>query len=372
MLVVFSGNTSWSMYNFRLNLIKQFMKLGYEVCIVAPEDEFTNKIIAEGIAFVPLKGLQRAGNNPIQDFNLYREYVHIYNRLKPTFIFHYTIKPNIYGTLAAKWCKVQSISIITGLGNAFSKKSLVYFFSAFLYRFSSRFAAEVWFLNASDRAVFVERAIIPQHKSFILPGEGVDTNWYQSASSYPETGPITFLLVSRMLYDKGVEVFVEATRLLLQKGYSISALLLGQIDQENPQKIALPTIEAWQQEGLITYLGATNNVKPHLQTAHVVVLPSFYKEGVPMVLLEAASMGKPIITTDNPGCVDVVEDGKNGYLCVRESVEDLAEKMEKFIHLVQAEKVKMGIFGRKKILESFDQKIVMDIYTNKFQQLTAL
>ncbi len=356
------------MYNFRLSLIKKFIHFGYEVCVVAPEDEYTEKIKAAGIRFIPVTKLKRSGNNPIQDFNLYREYVRIYKALQPAFIFHYTIKPNIYGTLAAKICNIKSISITTGLGNAFSSKGVLFYFAKYLYKVSSAYAIEVWFLNSSDRSIFLNNNIIPEHKSFILPGEGVDTALFKPPLFYPENETTVFLLISRMLYDKGIEIFVEASRLLINKGYAVSSLLLGQIDNDNPEAISLEKIEEWQKEGTIKYLGATTDVKPFIENVHAVVLPSFYKEGIPKVLLEAACMEKPIITTRNPGCTEVVDDGINGYLCAIKNVDDLAEKMEKFIHLSIGEKKKMGIAGRKKMQENFDEKIVIDIYKRKCDQ----
>ena len=364
MLIVFSGNTSWSMYNFRLSLIKQFLYFGYQVCIVAPEDEYTEKIRAEGIRVITVKKLKRSGNNPIRDFNLFLEYIKIYKYLQPAFVFHYTIKPNIYGSLAAKICNIKSISITTGLGNAFSTKGSLYYFAKYLYKISSVYAVEVWFLNSSDKSVFINNNIIPESKSFILPGEGVDTSLFTPTLYVPKNEKTTFLMVSRMLYDKGIKEFVEASKLLVKKGYRLSSSLLGQIDTDNPEAIALEIIEKWQQEGVVKYLGSTKDVKPYIENVDAIVLPS-YSEGIPRILLEAASMEKPIITTRIPGCTEIVEDGVNGYLCETKNVEDLAAQMEKLILLTTAERKKMGEAGRKKMQESFDEKIIIQIYKAK-------
>jgi glycosyltransferase involved in cell wall biosynthesis len=355
------------MYNFRLGLIKKFIQLGYEVCVVAPEDNFTKKIIDEGIKIITVKKLKRSGNNPLQDFGLYREYVSIYKKLQPDFIFHYTIKPNIYGTLAARFCKIKSISIITGLGNAFSNNGILFRVAKLLYKVSLAYPVEIWFLNSSDKSIFISNGIIKAHQSFILPGEGVDTTAFTPAVHRAENTNSTFLLVSRMLYDKGIEEFVQASKLLLKKGYSLTSLLLGQIDYDNPEVIALEVIEKWQQEGIVKYLGSTNDVKPYIENVDVIVLPS-YREGIPRILLEAAAMEKPIITTRIPGCVEVVEDGVNGYLCQVKNVEDLASQMEKLILLPMEERKKMGDAGRKKVLADFDEKIIIDIYRQKCDQ----
>ena len=367
MLIIFSGNTSWSMYNFRLGLMKKFIQFGYDVCVVAPEDNFTNKIIDEGIKVVTVKKLKRSGNNPLQDFSLYWEYIGIYKKLQPDFIFHYTIKPNIYGTLAARFCKIKSISIITGLGNAFSSNGILFRIAKLLYKLSLAYPVEIWFLNSSDKSIFISNGIIMADKGFILPGEGVDTTVFSPALHHPENTITTFLLVSRMLYDKGIEEFVEASKLLLKKRYALTSLLLGQIDYDNPEVIALEVLEKWQQEGIVQYLGSTNDVKAYIENVDVIVLPS-YREGIPRILLEAAAMEKPIITTRIPGCVEVVEDGVNGYLCEIKNVEDLANQMEKLILLPIEEREKMGVAGRKKVLADFDEKIIIDIYRQKCDQ----
>ena len=372
MLVVFSGNTSWGMYNFRVGLIKKFKAFGYEVCVVAPQDEYSERFEMEGIRFYPVKCLKRFSINPIHDFLLYREYIKIYQSLQPAFIFHYTIKPNIYGTLAARFCNIKCISITTGLGNAFSRKGVLFYLAKFLYKLSSLFALEVWFLNAGDRKMFIKNNIIPGYKSFVLPGEGIDTSLFTPSSIIPEKGVTTFLLFSRMQYDKGIQIFAEASRALLEKGYAVSSILLGQIEENNPEAIPRETIEQWQGEGIVKYLGTTTDVKIYIETADVVVLPTYYREGIPKVLLEAACMAKPIITTRTNGCVEVVDDGINGYLCEIKNADDLAAKMEKFIQLPAAKKYQMGIAGRKKMEMEFDEKIIIEIYKHKLEQYTQL
>jgi glycosyltransferase involved in cell wall biosynthesis len=353
-------------------MMKKLIQHGYEVCVVAPEDEYTTFIEEAGIRFVAIKKLKRSGINPIEDYLLLKEYLQIYKELKPALIFHYTIKPNIYGSFAAKYCRVPSISITTGLGNAFSKKGLLFLIAKYLYKRSSVHAREVWFLNSNDQKIFVENGIIPAEKGFILPGEGIDMNLFRQEENVEENKSfIVFLLVSRMLYDKGVEIFVKATEILLKKGYKISSLLLGRIDEENPEGIPKETLSDWQSKRLVRYLGATDDVKPFIRNSDCVVLPSFYKEGIPRVLMEAACMERPIITTLNPGCLELVDDGVNGYLCKTEDVTDLSEKMEKFIHLSAAEKITMGKAGRKKMETNFDEKIIVDIYLNKCKQFLS-
>lgn len=368
MRIVFSGNTSWSMYNFRLGVMKKFLSLGYEVYTVAPWDNFTEKIEQEGIRVVTIKNLKRSETNPIREFKLLREYISVYKALQPDIIFHFTIKPNIYGTLAARYCNIACISVTTGLGNAFSKKGVIFLAAKYLYKISSSYSKETWFLNENDRDLFVKSNVLPLSKTFILPGEGVDTSRFP-ATQYPlKEEPVEFLLIARMLYDKGVGYFVEASKILKAKGYNISSVLVGDIDKDNPQNIGADQLAKWDAEGAVSYKGGTQNVKPFIENSHCMVLPSFYKEGLPRILLEAACMERPIITAVNPGCVDILDDGVNGFLCQPRDAADLADKMEKFIKLSYLEKINMGKAGRKKVLLKFDENIIIDIYLQKFTQ----
>ena len=368
MRIVFSGNTSWSMYNFRLGVMKKFLSLGHEVYSVAPFDEYAEIIEKAGIKVIFIKKLKRSDTNPIQEIRLLKEYVEVYKEIKPDFIFHYTIKPNIYGTLAAWFCKIPSISVTTGLGNAFSGKGIIFLAAKYLYKLSSHYSKETWFLNDSDRDLFVRNNIIPLKKTFILPGEGVNMLQF-GTSTYPtEEASVNFLLISRMLYDKGVELFVTATKILIEKGYNINSVLLGQLDPENPQGISAEKLAMWNKEGYVQYPGYSPNVKPYIENAHAVVLPSFYKEGIPRVLMEAACMERAIITTDTPGCTEIVDDGVNGYLCKANDVNDLVEKMTSFIELSYQKKIEMGQAGRRKMELRFDEKIIIEIYLDKLQQ----
>lgn len=371
MIVVFSGNTSWSMYNFRLMVMKKFQELGHKVVVVTPVDNFAEKLITENIEVVPILKMERSGTNPIRDYGLYREYVKVYKKIKPDFIFHYTIKPNIYGTLAAKKCKIPCISIATGLGNAFANTdSLIFYFAKQLYKFSSRFAKQVWFLNTTDQELFIQHKIIPKEKSFLLPGEGINLSLFSPSKSplKADHKEVRFLLIARMLYDKGVSIFAEASQILLSKGYEFSALLLGQLDYDNPQKISIETIKEWEAKGLVKYLGSTSHVQSYIDAADCIVLPTYYKEGIPRVLLEASCMEKPIITTINPGCTDIVKDGVNGFLCNPKDAVSLADMMEKFIHTSEEERNLMGKNGRNIIEANFDEQHVIDIYLEQWKK----
>lgn len=370
MVVVFSGNTSWSMYNFRLMVMKKFQELGHKVVVVTPVDNFAEKLITENIEVVPILKMERSGTNPLHDYGLYREYVKVYKKIKPDFIFHYTIKPNIYGTLAAKKCKIPCISIATGLGNAFANTdSLIFYFAKQLYKFSSKYAKQVWFLNTTDQSLFIQHKIISEDKSFLLPGEGINLSLFSPSKTVVKSSAsqeVKFLLIARMLYDKGVKIFADASEILISRGYKFSALLLGQLDYDNPQKIAIETIKEWEANGFVKYLGSTAHVQSYIEAADCIVLPTYYKEGIPRVLLEASCMEKPIITTINPGCTDIVKDGVNGFLCAPKDAVSLADMMEKFIHTSEDERIVMGKNGRKIVETDFDEQHVIDIYVEQW------
>ena len=370
--IAFVSNTSWSVYNFRLGIIQKLRELGHYVLVIAPKDQFSAKIISKGIDFQNLE-LDNYGTNPFGDFRTFCQLLRIYREYKPDFIFHYTIKPNIYGSLAARWRGIPCIAVTTGLGYLFSKKNqLIPFIASVLYRFAMRKCLEVWFLNDTDRDVFVRKKIISPSKAFILNSEGVNTTFF--APTDFEISPereLRFLFAGRILWEKGIGLFVETARRIKTKYKNVHFQILGFIDPANPDSVPIDLIAKWQKQRIISYLGETTNVRPFIAKADCLVLPSYYREGVSRVLLEAASMAKPIITTDNVGCREVVEDGVNGFLCLPANPEDLEKKIEHFILMSKDERFHMGWAGRKKVLEQFDEKDIIRTYLDKINHFFA-
>ena len=363
--VAFVANTSWSIYNFRLGIIRKLKSLGIKVVVVAPKDQFSAKLVSEGVDFENLY-LDCYGTNPLTDLRTFLSLIKIYKQNKFDFIFHYTIKPNIYGSLAARLCGIPCFSVITGLGKLFMYNNWVLKkFISLIYKIGVRKCQEVWFLNQDDLQTFLELKIVQVSSTFVLHSEGINTRKFYPTNFDLPSGPLKFLYVGRILWQKGIGEYVEAAKKL--KEYhkdSIKFGILGFIDPENPDTVPANFISKWQKQGIINYLGETIDVRKYMDEADCIVLPS-YREGMSRVLLEAGALGKPIITTDQVGCRDIVKHGVNGLLCQPKDAEDLKRKIEDFIYLPIEEKFRMGRAGRKKVLMEFDEQIIIKKYLEK-------
>lgn len=357
--ILLVGNTAWSMYNFRVGLITELLKTGYYVTVVAPSDNnFDKRIIELGANFIDIQ-IEAKGTNPITDLRLIQKFKRIFKEKKPDFIFFYTIKPNIYGCLAARAIGIPHIAVTTGLGYTFLNNNIVARIARILYKKAFKSAVEVWFLNDEDFKSFLQYNLISKSKGSILNGEGINLERFQASNN--QTDIVSFILVARMLWDKGVGEFVEAARILKTQYPATKFKLLGFMGIDNPSAISEQQMRLWQDEGIVEYLGSTNDVRPYLHSASCIVLPS-YREGVPITLLEAAAMCKPIVTTDSVGCRNTVNDGITGYLCETKNAQALANAMEKIILMSPEQRQKMGEAGRKKITEEFDEKLILSHY----------
>lgn len=360
--LAFVSNSSWSLYNFRLEVIKHFIDQGFIVYVIASEDEFTKKLSAEGCHFIPVSFNNRTVSF-LGNIKLFFELKRIYSHIQPDLIFHYVIKPNIFGAIAASMLGIKSISIITGLGYAFQKNYLLKYLIRYLYTYSLKKVEEVWFLNQQDAEYFLHHKICRESKISILHSEGVDTNKFCSNEReiIKKPSSFIFLMSTRLLWSKGVDLYAKAAKMLKEKGYDVECRIIGFFEEKHPDSIPEQQFSYWRKCGYINYLGFARNVFPFLLEADCFVLPTSYNEGVPRSLLEAASMEIPIITTVNKGCVDVVEDGENGFLCEK-NAEDLADKMEKIMFLPTSQRKVMGQNSRKKMISEFDMAHIIDKY----------
>lgn len=351
------------MYNFRIDVINYLIAQQYRITVLAPDDGYSAKLTAAGCAFQPIE-FNNKTRNPVSDFLFYRMLRDHYREIRPDFIFHYVAKPNIYGSLAAGAEKIPSVAVVTGLGYPFARKNLLFILMRALYHRALTNASEVWFLNNEDAQVFVREKIVKIAKVKVLPGEGINTTTFSSAQTRQLHQPFAFLMSTRLLKSKGIFLFADAARILKKKHYNVQFNLLGFFEKNHPDSISPENLDEWKREGLIHYHGFADDVRPFLQQCDCFVFPSYYNEGVPRCLMEAASMELPIITSYNRGCKEVVLNNSNGYICNVRDPFDLADKMEKMFLLSPEERERMGKNGRQLVLKKFGMSKILQEYSN--------
>ena len=360
------ANSSWSVYNFRMDLVRHLLAR-FEVLIIAPRDEFADELTLAGCRFVEIRFNNRS-ENPVADYTLYRSLQRIYRTERPDIIFHYVIKPNIYGSMAAAGAGIRSVAVITGLGYSFDRNNWLNRVVAYLYRKALKKASEAWFLNEEDASVFVRRRLVTAGKVRILPGEGINTEYFSPPAHRPvaRSRAFHFLMSTRLLKSKGVGMYVEAARILGKKYHDVRFTLIGFFERHHPDSITEGELRYWQRKKIIEYGGFARDVRPFLRQADCFVFPSFYHEGIPRCLLEAAAMEIPIITSFNTGCREVVKEGVNGFLCSPHNITELTARMEEMMKLEPAERARLGHNGRQlvsgkygidRILKEYDRAV---------------
>ena len=370
MKIVICLNTAWNLVNFRSGLIRALVAAGHDLVAVAPDDKYALTLKDLGCRFVPLY-MENGGTNPLKDALLMWRFLHLFTQEKPDLYLGYTVKPNVYGSMAAHMHGIPVINNIAGLGPVFINGGWLMRIVCWLYHTAMKRSAKVFFQNPDDLALFIEKGIVRPDVTELLPGSGIDLNHF---TPYPvpaikdSNAKFQFLLIARMLRDKGVGEFVEAARLLSRNWPMAEFCLLGLVDVQNPAAISRDEMDAWVAEGVVTYLGVSDDVRQQIVDADCVVLPS-YREGTPRSLLEAAAMARPIITTDAVGCREVVDDGVNGYLCKVGDAGDLAEKMKRMLNLSFDQRRQMGQNGRLKMERDFDERLVIKKYLDAIQRL---
>ena len=366
-------NSAWNLLNFRSGLIRALVAEGYVVVAVAPDDAYSARLSELGCRFVPLP-MDNQGTHPLRDLLLTFRFWRLLRRERPDVMLAYTVKPNVYGSLAAGLLGIPVMNNIAGLGAVFIKGGWLARLVRGLYRLALRRSAKVFFQNRDDRALFVDAGLVKPEQTDLLPGSGIDLARFSadeksSMLSAKDFGrPFRFLLIARMLRDKGVVEYVAAAKQIRARWPNVECGLLGFLDVQNPAAISTEEMNAWLAEGDVRYLGVSDDVRLEIAQADCIVLPS-YREGTPRTLLEAAAMAKPIITTDAVGCREVVDDGVNGYLCQVRDANHLAAKMHAMLGLSVAERVAMGQAGRKKMELQFDEKIVINKYLQVVDEL---
>ena len=364
MKILFSDNSLWSLIQFRGNVIRNLIAKGYDVVLVAPFEHLSDERKIEGVKYLYIP-LERNKNSLMAlVIYVYRLFL-IYKKERPDVIFQYTIKPNLIGSIIAKILSIPSISMIAGLGYTFSNNNIKNKIINQLYSFALNLNFKVLFLNTNDFNVFRKNGFVNIDKMYLLKGgEGVDLNRYITNNKNISNESVNFLMVARILWDKGYGEYVEAAKVLLKRHSNVNFAICGYIDEDYPTGVPKSIVEENHKNSIVTYLGCVEDVRPLINNSDCIVLPSYYNEGLNRSLMEAISMSKPIITTNQQGCEELVDDGINGFLVEKMSVESLVVGIEKVVSLGKDGIVKMGIKSREIAVQKFSDNLVIDAYHN--------
>jgi glycosyltransferase involved in cell wall biosynthesis len=362
-----AANTTWNLFNFRAGLIRALLNAGYRVTAFSPKDKYVEQVKALGVRHVHLP-LDNSGTNPAKEALTVLRLYNLLRRSRPSLLLTFTPKPNIYGSIAAARLGISVISNVAGLGRAFVEPGWLNMVSRVLYRVALRHPARIFFQNRDDVELFLKARLVERGRIDLLPGSGVDVERFTPAQK-KESGLFVFLFVGRLLADKGVREFVGAARMLRPEGEGFECRILGFIDERDPSSIQLDELRQWEAEGVVRYLGGSDRVADIMADADCVVLPTYYREGCPRSLLEASAMAIPTIAADSTGCRDIVTEGENGFLCRPRDVGDLANKMRRMLNLSFEQRGRMGLVARKKVLDRFDEKIVIARYLTAVKEV---
>ncbi len=350
--LLFVVNHAGFFLSHRLPIAHAAARAGYDVHVATPRSKHVAQIEAQGLSWHEL-ALSRSGVNPLAEWRTFRRLCALYRDVSPDIVHHVTSKPVLYGTLAARLTHVPAVvNAVSGMGHVFTeggvrRRTLRAAISA-AYRILLRHPRmRVIVQNREHRDLFVRRGWTREADTVLISGSGVDLSRFVPRAR-ERVGPVRIVLASRMLYTKGVADFVEAARLLRQRGAKAVCALVGEPDQDNPASIPLPVLQGWHDEGAVVYRGRQEDMPAVLAEADIVCLPTYYGEGIPKVLIEAAACALPIVTTDWPGCREVVEDGENGLLVPVKEPGALARALETLVGDPALRRA-MGECGRARI-----------------------
>ena len=352
--ILILANNDMGLYKFRKELLERLV-IDYEIYICLPNGEFISELKKIGCNFIDCPLLERHGTNPVKDINLYMFYKKVMKQITPEMVFTYTIKPNIYGGMAAAALNIRYVANITGLGTAVENPGLMQVLTVNLYKFALRKAQKVFFQNTENRDFMITKKVFKGCYD-ILPGSGVNLNKY-TVSEYPNKDTVDFVFVSRIMKEKGIEQYFEAAREIRKRHPETRFHICGFCEQE--YETELNRLNA---DGTIIYHGLVKDMVAIYRQMSCTIHPTYYPEGLSNVLLESAASGRPIITTNRAGCREVVDDGFNGYIVEEKNSTDLIEKIEMFLNQTIEERKRMGLNGRRKVEKEFDRQIVIEKY----------
>lgn len=369
-IIALLTNNDDDVYCFRKELIESLIREGYEILISCPYGPKFE--LMQDIPYIyDNPDIDRRGTNPVKDFGLMMHYRHLFKQYRPALVLTYTAKPNVYASLAAHQLGIPVVNNLTGLGSVVNESGMMKSFIMWLFKLAYRKSACMMFQNETNMKVAIDEGMV-RGKYRLIPGSGVDTERYP-LQAYPEGGdgkngtPVVFNYIGRILHDKGVDDYIEAARRIKVEYPQTEFNMLGFIEPtESHYEQDLKELEAL---GIVFYRGSQKDVKPFIARAHATIHPSTYGEGMSNVLLESASSGRFLITTDNPGCQETVENGKTGFIYKGGHVDELVYNIKKFLELPNSQRKYAGELGRKRMEQQFSRKIVIEAYKEEIRRI---
>ena len=360
--VLFLSNHFITLYAFRKEIIEKMCKEGHEVYLslpISPDNLYFEKLGCH-IIITPI---QRKGLNPIKDTLLFLSYIHMMRSIRPDIIFSFTIKPNIYGSIASRLMGLRQICNVTGTGSTFIKKNILGWICKLLYKGSMKYCYKVFFQNMGDMVFFKENHLV-NDRIELIPGSGVNLDEHPYMP-LPSSVNLNFIFIGRLMKLKGIDEYLECARIICRKYRNVSFYIAGWNEDPN----CMEKVKQAQDEGIVKYLGFVKEIKNWIERCHCIIHPAHGGEGISNVLLECAAMGRVCIASDIFGCREIITDNISGYLFQKGNVEDLVSKVERFIALPDNYKKEMGLAGRRKVEKEFDRNIVVCKYMNEISDL---
>lgn len=364
--ILIINNSITSLINFRKELIQVLNENNYDVYFTVPEDlqnDQVQQLISIGTNYIQ-SYMQRRTINPYFELKVLFEYKRIIKETNPNLILSFTIKPNVYGSYVAKKYKIPIILNITGLGSGFNNNSIKHLVTN-MYKYACKNASFIFFQNEENYKYFIDNKIAEKAKSKIIPGSGVNLEKFKPTKKSKDDGITRFLFIGRIMKEKGIEEYLETAKYISNKYSNVEFQILGPFEEEKYKEVILNL-----NNSKIKYLGISEDVRDQIKEVDCIINPT-YHEGMSNVLLEGAAMGKPLMGTNIPGCKEIVEDGRNGYLFEPKNTQNLIEKIEEFLKLSSSQREKFGRAGRQKVEENFDRSIVIKTYLETIDKILS-
>lgn len=359
--ILFLTNHFVTLFSFRKELIEQLTEEGYDVYISMPENEQNVFFENMGCKIIHTD-IERRGTNPVKDINLFIQYKKIMKKIKPDIIFSYTIKPNIYGSMASNLLGYKQVCNITGTGATFLKETIISKIARAFYRISIKRAYKVFFQNNGDRDYFINKGMINDNYE-MLPGSGVNLEKH-TLMDMPEDSIVNFIFIGRVMGIKGIDQYLECAKEIKNRYPNTHFYIAGWNEEEKYKQL----VEEYSKAGWVEYIGYQKDIDIWISRCHCTILPSLGGEGIPNVLLESAAVGRVCIASDINGSKDVVEDGVTGFLFQKGNGQSLIDSVEKFLRLNYDQKKAMGIAGHDKISKEYNRQIVIQKYIEEVEK----